>query len=154
MFGFQERQRKREAPPQPLVEEESGLSEDAAAAENTAAMAVAAGEVAAATAQAHAALPGSEEHKTAEVKPAVLLLQAYFIVCHMHSFRHRSYEPLGCANVGAWWSHQHALCVQCSYDVQSLQRAVLTVFFFLILKRDTVIAGSCCQSQDEVQTFG
>lgn len=30
-------------------------------------MAVAAGEVAAATAQAHAAVPGSEEHKTAEV---------------------------------------------------------------------------------------
>ncbi|KAL0023373.1 hypothetical protein WJX77_012324 [Trebouxia sp. C0004] len=65
-----ERQRKREAPPQPPVEEESGLSEDAAAAENTAAMAVAAGEVAAATAQAHAALPGSEELKTAEAAVA------------------------------------------------------------------------------------
>ena len=95
MFGFQERQRKREAPLQPLVEEESGLSEDAAAAENTAAMAVAAGEIAAATAQAHAALPGSEEHKTAEVKPAVLLLQAHFIVCHMHSFRHWSHAAFG-----------------------------------------------------------
>jgi len=95
MFGFQERQRKREAPPQPPVEEESGLSEDAAAAENTAAMAVAAGEVAAATAQAHAALPGSEEHKTAEVKPAVLLLQAHFIVCHIHSLRHRYHAAFG-----------------------------------------------------------
>ncbi len=95
MFGFQERQRKRQAPPQPLVEEESGLSEDAAAAENTAAMAVAAGEVAAATAQAHAALPGSEEHKTAEVKPAVMLLQAHYIVCHMHGFRHWSHAAFG-----------------------------------------------------------
>lgn len=65
---FQERQRKREAPlPPPPIEEPSGLSKDAAAAENTAAMAVAAGEVAAATAQAQAAVPGSDEHKTAEV---------------------------------------------------------------------------------------
>ena len=63
----QERQRKREAPPPPLVQASPDLSEDAAAAENTAAMAVAAGEVAAATAQVHAAVPGSEEHKSAEV---------------------------------------------------------------------------------------
>lgn len=32
-------------------------------------MAVAAGEVAAATAQAQAATPGSDEHRTAEVRP-------------------------------------------------------------------------------------
>ena len=67
----QERQRKREAPPPPpLVQASPDLSEDAAAAENTAAMAVAAGEVAAATAQVHAAVPGSEEHKSAEVSCA------------------------------------------------------------------------------------
>lgn len=71
---MQERQRKREAPAAALpVQEASGLSKDAAAAENTAAMAVAAGEVAAATAQAQAATPGSEEHRTAEVRAAVRL---------------------------------------------------------------------------------
>ena len=69
----QEQQRKREAPPPPpLVQASPDLSEDAAAAENTAAMAVAAGEVAAATAQVHAAVPGSEEHKSAEVSRALL----------------------------------------------------------------------------------
>ena len=126
-MGFQERQRKREAPPQPLVEEESGLSEDAAAAENTAAMAVAAGEVAAATAQAHAALPGSEEHKTAEVKPAVLLLQAHLIVCHVHTFRHWSHAAF---ELPKRWRillflstcTRCALFVQCGSDIQRLQR--------------------------------
>jgi len=80
---LQERQRKREAPPPPPAEEVSVLSEDAAAAENTAAMAMAAGEVAAATAQAHAAVPGSGEHKTAEVSGASSRNQhhVWFIIC-------------------------------------------------------------------------
>lgn len=118
MFGFQERQRKREAPPQPHGEEDLGLSEDAAAAENTAAMAVAAGEVAAATAQAHAASPGSEEHKTAEVRQ--------LSCCCRHSVLSATHtasdvglmQPLGCPNVGAFCcSYQHALDVHCLHNV-------------------------------------
>lgn len=73
---MQERQRKREAPLLLPVEEPAGLSKDAAAAENSAAMAVAAGEVAAATAQAQAAVPGSDEYKTAEVRANCPALQS------------------------------------------------------------------------------
>ena len=80
---LQERQRKREAP---LPPEEAFLSKDAAA-ENTAAMAVAAVEVAAATAQAQAAVPGSDEHKTAEVRQSFccILLAACCYAMFIHS---------------------------------------------------------------------
>ena len=74
---LQDRQCKQEAPlPLPPTEEPFGLSKDAAAAESTAAMAVAAGEVAAATAQAQAAVPGSDEHKTAEVRAVSAAMQS------------------------------------------------------------------------------
>ena len=77
---LQERHRKREAPlPLPSTEEPSGLSKDAVAAENTAAMAVAAGEVAAATAQAQAAVPGSDEHKTAEVRAIRAATHSHYV---------------------------------------------------------------------------
>ena len=84
MLTLQERQRKREAsalpPVAPPAEETAGLSTDAAAAENTAAMAVAAGEMAVATAQAQAAAPGSEEHKTAEVRCTISFLHTYSFI--------------------------------------------------------------------------
>ena len=75
---LQDRQRKREAPlPPPPTEEPFGVSKDAAAAESTAAMAVAAGEVAAATAQVQAAVPGSDEHKNAEVRAVSAAMQSH-----------------------------------------------------------------------------